>query len=386
MQTTSFKPLVQRLLLAAVLGALLPALAVAAPVAAAGDGSVRVKDLGRLQGWRDNALVGYGLVTGLAGTGDSPSNRATRQALSNLLSQFNQEIPPDQVQSRNVAVVMVTASLSVLAREGDTLDVTVTSSGDARSLVGGALLMTPLRAANGRTYALAQGSLAVGGYRYDANGNVVQKNHPTVGSVPGGATVEVGMPRTPGETRQVTFVLGNPDYTTAMRVADAINQTLGAGVAEPRDASGIEIRIPEDDRARPVAFLARIENIWVEPDRRAKVVINERTGTVVAGGDVRIQRVAVSHGDLRVSIAAETSVSQPVLIGSSASGARTALVTNSQMDVTESGGGAGFVASGNTVADLVQALARLRTNTRDIISILRAVKAAGALHAELVVQ
>jgi len=389
MQTTSFKPLVQRLLLATVLGTLLPALAalaVAAPVAAAGDGSVRVKDLGRLQGWRDNALVGYGLVTGLAGTGDSPSNRATRQALSNLLSQFNQEIPPDQVQSRNVAVVMVTASLSVLAREGDTLDVTVTSSGDARSLVGGALLMTPLRAANGRTYALAQGSLAVGGYRYDANGNVVQKNHPTVGSVPGGATVEVGMPRTPGETRQVTFVLGNPDYTTAMRVADAINQTLGAGVAEPRDASGIEIRIPEDDRARPVAFLARIENIWVEPDRRAKVVINERTGTVVAGGDVRIQRVAVSHGDLRVSIAAETSVSQPVLIGSSASGARTALVTNSQMDVTESGGGAGFVASGNTVADLVQALARLRTNTRDIISILRAVKAAGALHAELVVQ
>ncbi|MGM9489677.1 flagellar basal body P-ring protein FlgI [Ideonella sp. YS5] len=384
MRLTSFNALVQRLLLAALLGVLLPAMAVTAPATAAADGTVRVKDLGRLQGWRDNALVGYGLVTGLAGTGDSPSNRATRQALSNLLSQFNQEIPPDQVQSRNVAVVMVTASLSVLAREGDTLDVTVTSSGDARSLVGGALLMTPLRAANGRTYALAQGPLSVGGYRYDANGNVVQKNHPTVGSIPGGATVEVGMPRTPGETRQVTFVLGNPDYTTAMRVADAINQALGAGVAEPRDASGIEIRIPEDDRSRPVAFLARIENVWVEPDRRAKVVINERTGTVVAGGDVRIQRVAVSHGDLRVSIAAETSVSQPVLIGSNASGARTALVTNSQMDVTESG--AGFVASGNTVADLVQALARMRTNTRDIISILRAVKAAGALHAELVVQ
>jgi flagellar P-ring protein precursor FlgI len=384
MQMIPFNRLVHRLLSVALLGAAVAAGAATAPVAP-GDGTIRVKDLGRLQGWRDNALVGYGLVTGLAGTGDSPSNRATRQALSNLLSQFNQDIPPDQVQSRNVAVVMVTASLSVLAREGDTLDVTVTSSGDARSLVGGALLMTPLRAANGRTYALAQGPLAVGGYRYDANGNVVQKNHPTVGSIPGGATVEIGMPRPAGETRQVTFVLGNPDYTTAMRVAEAINLALGAGVAEARDASGIEIRIPEDDRAHPVTFLARIENVWVEPDRRAKVVINERTGTVVAGGDVRIQRVAVSHGDLRVSIAAETSVSQPVLLGSNAPGARTALVTNSQMDVSESAG-AGFVASGNTVADLVQALARMRTNTRDIISILRAVKAAGALHAELVVQ
>ena len=349
------------------------------------DAAVRVKDLGRLQGWRDNALVGYGLVTGLAGTGDSPSNRATRQAMANMLAQFNQALPADQVQSRNVAVVMVTASLPVLAREGDTLDVMVTSSGDARSLVGGALLMTPLRAANGRTYALAQGPLAVGGYRYDANGNVVQKNHPTVGSVPSGATVEVGMPRAAGETTQVTFVLGNPDYTTATRVATAINQTLGANVADARDASGIEIRIPEDQRARPVPFLALIENVWVEPDRRARVVINERTGTVVAGGDVRIQRVAVSHGDLRVSIASETSVSQPLTIGGRAPGARTALVTNSTVDVSE-GSGTGFVASGDTVADLVQALARMRTNTRDIISILRAVKAAGALHAELVVQ
>jgi flagellar P-ring protein precursor FlgI len=357
----------------------------ATPAGPTAETTVRVKDLGRLQGWRDNALVGYGLVTGLAGTGDSPSNKSTRQAMSNLLSQFNQAIPADQLQGRNVAVVMVTAALPVVAREGDTLDVTVTSSGDARSLVGGSLLMTPMRAANGRTYALAQGPLAVGGYRYDANGNVVQKNHPTVGSVPGGATVEVGMPRSVGGQTEVTFVLGNPDYTTAMRVAAAINESVGVSVAEARDASGIEIRIPEDDRSRPVPFLARIENVWVEPDRRAKVVINERTGTVVAGGDVRIQRIAVSHGDLRVSIASETSVSQPRLAGSFLPGVRTATVTNSQVDVSE-GAGTGFVASGNTVADLIQALARMRTNTRDIISILRAVKAAGALHAELVVQ
>lgn len=346
---------------------------------------VRVKDLGRLQGWRDNALVGYGLVTGLAGTGDSPSNKATRQALSNLMSQFNQSIAPDQLQSRNVAVVMVTAALPVVAREGDTLDVTVTSAGDARSLVGGTLMMVPLKAANGRIYALAQGPLSVGGYRYDANGNVVQKNHPTVGSVPGGATVEVGMPRSPGAQTQATFILANPDYTTASRVAAAINRALGANLAEARDASGIEIRIPEESQDRVVPFLARVENVWVEPDRRAKVVINERTGTVVAGGDVRIQRVSVTHGDLRVSISTETSVSQPTLVAGTLPGVGTAVVANSQVSVNEATG-TGFVSSGNTVADLVQALARMRTNTRDIISVLRAVKAAGALHAELVVQ
>lgn len=352
---------------------------------AAEDGAVRVKDMGRVQGWRDNALVGYGLVTGLAGTGDSPSNRTTRQAMANMLSQFSQTVGADQVQSRNVAVVMVTAALPALAREGDTLDVTVTSSGDARSLVGGALLMTPLKAANGRVYALAQGPLSVGGYRYDANGNVVQKNHPTVGSVPSGATVEVAMPRA-ADASQVTFVLSNPDYTTAMRVAQAINTQLGLTVAEARDASGIDIVIPDAYRQRPVGFLARIEAVAVEPDRRARVVINERTGTVVAGGDVRIDQVAVSHGELKVSITSETTVSQPLVIGGFAPGVRSAVVTNSQVDVKEAATGGGFVMSGHTVADLVQALARMRTSTRDVISILRAVKAAGALHAELIVQ
>lgn len=350
--------------------------------------SIRVKDLGKIQGWRDNALVGYGIVTGLAGTGDSPSNRTTRQALSNVLSQFSQTIAPEQVQSRNVAIVMVTAALPVTAREGDTLDVTVTSAGDARSLVGGALLLTPLKAPNGRVYALAQGPLTVGGYRYDTNGNVVQKNHPTVGSVPAGASVEVGMaPQASGSPGSVTFVLAEPDYTTADRVANAINAQFGSSLAQARDASGIEIAVPEPQRGGLVAFLARIENVRVEPDRRAKVVINERTGTVVSGGDVRIAKVALTHGDLRVSVSAETTVSQPLIggLGRAPSGVRTAIVTNSRMDVAETPG-TGFVAAGTTVADLVQALTRLRTNTRDIISILRAVKAAGALHAELIVQ
>ncbi len=358
----------------------------AAPAPAPLAEAIRVKDLGKVQGWRDNALIGYGLVTGLAGTGDSPSNRASRQALSNVLSQFNQTIAADQIQSRNVAVVMVSAALPVMAREGDTIDVTVTSAGDARSLVGGSLLLAPLKAANGRVYALAQGPLAVGGYRYDANGNVVQKNHPTVGSIPGGASVEVGMPvRATTDPSMVTFVLSQPDYTTADRVASAINRQFGAALAQARDASGIEIQVPEEQRASLVAFLSKVENVSVEPDRRAMVVVNERTGTVVSGGDVRIASVVVSHGDLRVSIASETSVSQPLAIGAVPSSIHTAAVTNSRMDVDERTG-TGFLAASNTVADLVQALSRMHTNTRDIISILRAVKAAGALHAELVVQ
>lgn len=377
----------KRLPIALLFGVLLGQATLGAPASAQGE-SIRVKDLGKVQGWRDNALVGYGIVTGLAGTGDSPSNRSTRQALANVLSQFNQTIAPEQIQSRNVAAVMITAALPATAREGDGLDVTVTSAGDARSLLGGALLLTPLKAPNGRVYALAQGSLSVGGYRYDTNGNVVQKNHPTVGSIPGGATVEVAMPaRAPGLQSNVTFVLSEPDYTTADRVAAAINNQFGEALAKARDASGIEISVPEAERQSLVSFLARIESVRVEPDRRAKVVVNERTGTVVSGGDVRISRIALSHGDLRVSIAAETSVSQPLIagFGQAPAGVRTAVVTNSRVDVSESAG-TGFVAAGTTVADLVQALARLRTNTRDIISILRAVKAAGALHAELVVQ
>lgn len=348
---------------------------------------VRVKDLGKLQGWRENALVGTGIVTGLAGTGDSSSNRSARQALSNAMSQFNLNIAPDQIQSRNVAVVMVSASLSPFSREGDTLDITVTSVGDARSLVGGSLMLTPLKAVNGRIYALAQGPLSVGGYRYDANGNMVQKNHPTVGSVPSGATVEVGVKaQVLSENSRLTFVLSEPDYTTANRVADAINLRLGAGLAQARDASGIEVYLPEDQRRQVVSFVAKLESVMVEPDRRAKVVLNERTGTVVSGGDVRISKVAVSHGDIKVSIRNEVAASQPVFIGNAGDGVRTALVTNTRVDVDEQNAGAGFVTAGTTVSDLVQSLARMKTPTRDIISILRAIKTAGALHAELIVQ
>jgi flagellar P-ring protein precursor FlgI len=347
---------------------------------------LRVKELGKVQGWRENVLVGTGIVTGLAGTGDSPGNRATRQAVSNVLSQFNLSVPPEQVNSRNVAVVMVSASLPATAREGDTLDVTVSSSGDARSLLGGTLLLTGLRAANGKTFALAQGPLSIGGHRYDANGNVIQKNHPTSGSIPNGATVELGMAAwQPPAREQVTFVLNEPDYTTASRVVGAINAQFGAPLAHARDASGIEIDIPAPLRQDLVTFLARVENVAVEPDLRPRVVINERTGTVVAGGDVRIAHVAISHGDLKISIATQNTASQPAYLGYAGPGVSTAVVRNTQVDVEEPTG-VGYLSGAGTVSDLVQALARLHTSTRDIISILRAIKAAGALHAELVVQ
>ena len=303
-----------------------------------------------------------------------------------MLSQFNLTIAPEQIQSRNVAVVMVSASLPTFAREGDTLDLTVSSSGDARSLVGGTLLMTPLRGANGRIYALGQGSLSVGGYRYDANGNVVQKNHPTTGSIPNGATVEVGVTAEMLDARQsVTFVLSEPDYTTANRVAQAVNKQLGKPLANAKDASGIEIAVPEAERGNLVALLTRIENVTVEPDRRARVIVNERTGTVVSGGDVRISKVAISHGGIKIAISTENTASQPFDVWGGGPDIRTAIVSNTRIDVEEQNS-AGFVTGSHTVADLVQSLARLKTSTRDVISILRAVKAAGALHGELIVQ
>jgi flagellar P-ring protein precursor FlgI len=373
-------------------GLLLGAAILCAPAAAAaatapqGD-ALRIKDIGKMSGWRDNALTGYGLVTGLAGTGDSARNKTTRQSIANMLARFDLTVAADDVQSRNVAAVMVTAVLSPFARAGDAIDVTVTSIGDARSLVGGALMLAPLKGPDGKIYGLAQGPLSVGGYKYDMNGNVVQKNHPTVASIPAGATVEVGVhSEMRSERNTVTFVLAEPDYTTASRVAAAINARLGAPLAVAQDAGGVEIAVPAARRARLADFLTDIENVMVEPDRRARVVINERTGTIVSGGDVRISRVAVSHGDLRVSIVTDNSVSQPLLVRQAGPGVESVPVSNSRVSVDERSE-TGFVGpNSTTVADLVQSLARLKTNTRDIIAILRGVKAAGALHADLIVQ
>lgn len=375
---------------AAAVCAVLLGLLQAPPAAAQGEqaAGIAIRNLGRVDGWNHNALVGYGLVTGLAGTGDSPRNRATRQSLSNMLLQFGINVPADQVQSRNVAAVMVAASLPPFASRGDRLDVTVTSIGDARSLLGGALLLTPLRGADNRVRALAQGPLAVGGYQYDLNGNLAQKNHPTVGAVPLGATVELGVDTdVVSERGTLRFVLSEPDYTMASRVAGAINAGLGEPLALARDASSVDIRVP---RGLPpeelVARMTRIENLTVTPVQRARVVINERTGTVVSGGDVRVSGVTISHGALRVSVVTENLVSQPLLVRQTGPDVRTVVVPNTRIDVTEAGAAALTLPGNNTVADLVAALHKVRTSTRDVISILQAIKAAGALHAELVIQ
>ncbi len=364
----------------------LTCLAVSASQAlAANTEMVRLKDLGKFAGWRENALVGYGLVSGLAGTGDSTSNKATRQSIANMLAQFDVAVSPDDIVSRNTAAVMVTATLPPVATTGDTLDVTVTSIGDARSLAGGSLLITPLKAPNNRVYALAQGPVSVGGYKYSLNGNIAQKNHPTVGSVPNGASVELAIKANVlNADGKVTFTLAEPDFTTAARVATAINKSLGTSAAQPHDAESVEINVPNNERL--VDFMARIEGLSVEPDMVARVVVNERTGTIVAGGDVRIAKVVISHGDLKISIVTENTV-QPISVRQTGrAGERGVAIANSRVGVEEQLEGGYVSASNNSVADLIQALTQMKTNTRDIISILRAIKAAGALHADLVIQ
>jgi flagellar P-ring protein precursor FlgI len=340
--------------------------------------SVRLKDLARVSAQRENALVGYGVVTGLSGSGDSARSKATRVTLSNLLNRFDLAIASDDIASRNVAVVMVTASLPAYARPGDHVDVGVSSVGDARSLEGGTLLMAPLKGADGRVYVLAQGALTVGGFRHDANGNQVQKNHPTAGLISGGGTVEVALTEEPDAQPVLSLVLNSADFGTAGRMADRINESFGATLAEVRDAGAVDVQVPQPFASRVPAFVRQIEALSVEPDHRARVVINERTGTLVAGGDVRISPVAVVVGETKVTVTAETAVSQPMLFRSAGAGVRTEVVTNSQLRVQEPVAPK-FVPAGPTRA-------KGKTPPRDMISILQAIKAAGALHAELIVQ
>jgi flagellar P-ring protein FlgI len=348
--------------------------------------TVRLKDLARVSAQRENSLVGYGVITGLSGTGDSARSKVTRTTLANVLNRFDLGVTSDDVASRNAAVVMVTASLPAYARPGDLVDVNVSSLGDARSLEGGTLLMAPLKGADGRVYVLAQGAVTIGGFRHDSQGNQVQKNHPTAGLVSGGGMVEAGLQEEPEASPALALVLRRSDFGTAGRIADGINAHFSQQLAEARDASSVEVRIPSSFRSRVPAFVREIEALSVVPDLHALVVINERTGTLVAGGDVRISPVSVVVGETRVTVTAETAVSQPGLLRGPLPGVRTEVYSNSQMRVQESTTPK-FVAAGPTrVTDLVQLLARSKTPPRDMISVLQAMKAAGALHAELIVQ
>jgi flagellar P-ring protein FlgI len=346
---------------------------------------VRLKDLGRFQGWRDNALIGYGIVTGLSGTGDSSRNEVTKQALKNALGRLGISVTPDQVQSRNVAVVMVVATLPPSANVGDKIDVSVNSIGDARSLAGGTLLMTPLLGPDQQPYALAQGALIVGGYRVEADQNLKQKNYPTAGILPNGATVERSVEADLKSSQGgVTFILRDPDFTTAESVAAGINRAFGYGTANVKSADAVQISTL--NWQGPLnSYLAQIENVYVHPDRLARVVINERTGTVVAGGDVQISDVVVAQGDIKVSVTIDNSYGQSNINGGFVRDARGLVVTNTRLDVDEDRNAVMRFPSAS-VADLIQGLSRAEVPTRTMIAILQAMKAAGALHADIIVQ
>jgi flagellar P-ring protein precursor FlgI len=354
----------------------------------AGAEGIRLKDLGRVDGVRDNMVVGYGIVTGLAGTGDSSRSQATLQSIVNALQSFGVTVGISQLSTRNAAGVMVVGTLPAYARPGDKLDVNVSSVGDARSLAGGTLLMMPLYGPDRSVYALAQGPLAVGGYKYELNGNSVQRNHPTAGTISEGAIVEKDVAaRIVKDDNRIDVLLSDPDYTTASRVAEAINANIQPAVAHALDAGRVTVDIPAGERGRVVDFVARVENVIVQPDQRARVVVNERTGTVVSGGSVRISAVTVTHGNLRVSIVTDYLVSQPggTLVRPT-SQISTQVVPQTRIDVNEDGVQVVSLPSDTKVAELVEALNKIKTNTRDVIAVLQSIKTAGALHAELILQ
>jgi flagellar P-ring protein precursor FlgI len=354
----------------------------AAPVPG-GPVGVRIKDLARIQGVRDNQLVGYGLVTGLDGTGDRPGTGFTIQTLSNLLENLGITIPPDEISVRNVAAVMVTATLPPFAREGTRLDVTVSSLGDATSLHGGVLLQTPLVAADGKVYAVAQGPIAVGGYGAGApSGSQVVSNHLTVGRIPNGAIVERTVPVEMTLGDSVRILLRQPDFSTARSMVEVINQTLSPGgepLAWAEDAGSVLVRIPPG--VGPVDFVAAVENLRVVPGGIARVVINERTGTIVAGAGVTLQPVAISQGNLNIEVRNQPLVSQPEPF----SGGRTAIVSESEINVSNETRPFTVLQGAATLGELARALNAMGLSSREIISIFQALKAAGALQAELVI-
>jgi flagellar P-ring protein FlgI len=357
----------------------------AAPAAAASD--VRVKDIARIAGVRDNPLTGYGLVFGLSGSGDSPRSRATLQSVANTLRNFGVNVELGDLSSRNVAAVIITARLPAFAEPGQQLDVQVASSGDARSLTGGTLMLAPLSGPDGRVYAIAQGAISVGGYQFEAITASVQKNHPTVGWIPSGATVEARSPLgVAGDGGSLSVLLNEPDFTMASRVAQAINAALPGVVANAEHAGKVVVGLPVAD-TQLVTQIARIENIAVARERRSRVVINERTGTVVAGGDIRLGQVSISHGELRVEISTKYSVSQPEgWLVRPGGGVRSVVVPESKIETQEGVAPIVSVAEGASVADLIAALRTIKLSTRDVIAVLQSIKAAGALDGELVIQ
>jgi len=340
--------------------------------------AARLKDIAELEGIRENPLSGYGLVVGLNKSGDSGSAQFTVISLANALKSFGITVNPDQIKVGNVAAVMVTSKLLPFAKRGSRIDVTIASIGNAKSLQGGILLLTPLRGPDGNVYAIAQGSVAIGGYTVTAGNDEVSKNHPTVGVIPNGATIEREIPIDFTSVETFYLNLQNPDLKTAATTAKNINEEFREVIAYAKDPTTIAVKIPELDKANPVSFLSKLLDVNVEPEQRAIVVINERTGTIIVGENVRISTVAITHGNLHIEISAQTEVSQPLPL----SGGTTQVIENQEVTVTEEKGQLKLV-GGVTIGDLIQALNSIGATPRDLITILQAIKRAGALQADL---
>ena len=342
--------------------------------------AARIKDLADIKGVRQNQLVGYGLVVGLDGSGDGDDSPFTTQSLAALLDKMGITVNPDDIEGDNVAAVMVTADLPPFARIGSKIDTLVSSIGGAENLQGGTLLLTPLKAANGEVYAVAQGPVSTGGFQARGTSAGVQKNFPTVGRVVGGAIIERELPFEFNSKNSLSLALRTPDFTTATRVAQAINATLLHQAANTPDAGTIEIKVPDSYLGNVVQLVSLLENLDVTPDVESKVIINERTGTVVMGENVRISTVAIAHGNLSIQISERQNVSQPLPFSR---GGQTVVSPETNVAVKESKNPIYLMPSGVSIGEVVRALNALGVSPRDLISIFQALKAAGALQAKL---
>jgi flagellar P-ring protein precursor FlgI len=340
--------------------------------------TVRLKDIAHFSGVRKNQLIGYGLVIGLSGTGDKRGAEFTTRSIANMLENMGIKVDPTQIQPKNVAAVIVSAEMPVSAKPGDRLDVTVSSIGDASSLLGGVLLLTPLKGIDGKVYALAQGPLLLGGYSVGGQATAAVKNIPTVAKIPGGAIVERSTPFEFNSQDKITISLEVEDFSTTQNIAEEINKKLGGNYARPKDISTIELKVPKIFKNNLVPLMASLENMYVTPDSRAKVVVDEKTGTIVIGWDVKISPVAIAQGNLQVVVKETPEVSQPApfSLGLTTGVPRTQLKAKEEIKKLN-------MVKGASLKELVDGLNAIGATPRDLISILRTLKAAGALHAEL---
>ncbi len=343
-------------------------------------GASRVKDLANVEGVRQNQLIGYGLVVGLNGTGDTLNNSPfTKQSLQAMLERLGVNIRGQALRTGNVAAVMVTANLPAFSTQGTRIDITVSALGDSKSLQGGTLLVTPLLGADGNVYAVGQGSVAIGGFQAEGEASKITRGVPTVGRIANGAIIEREIEFALNRLTHIRLALRNPDLTTARRIAAAVNDFIGAPTAEPLDPSTVQLTVPQAYRGKVVALLTEVEQLQVEPDLSGKIVIDERSGIIVMGRDVRVSTVAVAQGNLTVTISESPQVSQP----SPRSNGRTVVVPRTRVGVQEDGKKLALVKEGMSLQQLVDGLNALGIGPRDMISILQAIKAAGAIQADI---